>query len=179
MNDVLIPHFRDRNYSEGIKQGAIALDKLARVDLSYLMDRSKIFAAVLVITLANALVFMLLITNIGKDNDEADYILAGSTGFFYLGLFALYYFGVLNHVEFLITAASCLTFTLIFFSIYGYLHARAPGTSDTGIVLVKLFAIMIFGVLALLFFLLEAFGNHAEFGDGDADFGGGATGGWD
>lgn len=179
MGETMIPLFEKNEFSEGITQGVVALDKLARTDLSFLIDSRTVALSVLLITLINALIFFVLIGNIRAEDKRVTTYCSAATGIIYLLLYIVYSFAILNHLEFLLTAAISLTFTLAFIMIYSLIYSRTHSGSETTIATLKLFGLMIFGVIALLVSLLLLFGNRGEYGDGTADADGGATGSWD
>lgn len=179
MDEIIIPHFKNGAFSEGIKQGIISLDKLARTDLKFLVDQRKIIGSAFLLILVAGFLFYLIIISISERENNTAKVCAGSLGGLSLGLLTIYTFGGFNHIEFLIVLAIYVAIQLIGISIYGYVHAQTHSSIDTlkAIGLLLLFAI--FMPIAVIITYLAIFGRHNEYGDGDADFGGGATGSWE
>lgn len=179
MDETLIPLFREGAFSQGIKQTVVKLDELARADLSFLINSQKITLAILLITLVNAVLFFVLITDIQNKSKTVTIFCGTATGAVYLVLYLIYSVNLLNHIEFLLTSAISLFFTMIFIGIYTAIYSKTHDATETIIATLKLLGLMVFGVIALLFSLLLVFGNRNEYGGGTADGGGGATGSWE
>ncbi|MEP1444070.1 MAG: TPM domain-containing protein [Hyphomicrobiales bacterium] len=179
MDKTIIPHFKNGAFSEGIKQGVISLDKLARTDLKFLINQQKIILSVLVLMLIAGSLFSLMIIAIGERENHTTKVCAGGVGGLSLGLLTIYWFGGFNHIEFLITLAIYIAIKLIGIAIYGYVHAQTHRGIDTlkATGLLLLFVIIV--PIAVIFTILAVFGQRGEYGGGDADYGGGATGSWD
>lgn len=178
MDETLIPLFREGAFSQGIKQTVVKLDELARTDLSFLISSQKITLATMLIILANALLFFVLIADIHNKSKTLTIFCGTATGAVYLVLYFVYSINLLNHIEFLVTSAISLFFTIIFIGIYAAIHSKTYDTAETTIATLELLGLMVFSVIVLLFILLLLHGNRGEYGDGTAGFGGGATGGW-
>lgn len=177
MDKIMIPFFEKRQYSKGITAGIKELDALARTELKFLVDETKIAAFIFIFILLGGLMTHYLITNMHDEFMKHQKKSAIFPGLYFIAIYILYLVTFLNHIEFwLIFFISTLLLFLMLF-VYAFFYAKTHPLSNTIIHTATVFIMICLMPLAI--FVWHAMQPRNEYGDGSADAGGGATGSWE